>query len=268
MLFNQTSLLFASLTLIVPALQECELDVDTDVEVEVETDDGDVDVEVNIEVDVDVDINEEDGDGGHDGGDHGDGGEDPKCDPHDGVKKIPIKDIPKLKKIVVWEFSTGVMVAHEFDIVADADLLKNRLMGTLTPGPMGNNDFFTTAGEACDVFYSDKWGDPYPWGSWLTIECTYDPDSMSDGGMNIGRVDLVYTSKPREFADRIGSALGGPDPFPKHVENAVDPDGPGTPTTYTFMGETGEEGYPERLRLTVGFESSLEPKCEEEPYKY
>ena len=159
---------------------------------------------------------------------------------------IPIRSIANIDTITFWE-RTGLGPAPYIFDTEDLEL-RTRLVDPLTAT---NSDFFTTAMEFYDVYYSNSDGTFNVDGEYISIEAVF--NNPNDSGLNLARVDLNFTGiLIPEFANQIGSFSSfGNFSFPGTVGNAID----GDTDTHTLMGETS--GSTDRLRVTVGFESSV-----------
>jgi len=162
-----------------------------------------------------------------------------------GARAVPVASLPDLVSITFYE-QTTLVFPHGFSI-ASSEILTRR-SGFLSSG---NRDFSNHTSEFYDVFYSDSDGTVNVNGAFITIEARFDP--IAGGGMNINGVELNFLGGGSEFANSIASfeAFGGGS-FPASVVNAVD----GNLGTTTTMGSTF--GTTDRLRITVGFESTAE----------
>ena len=160
------------------------------------------------------------------------------------VLATPIQSLPDLQSISVFEQS-GAVFQHVFG-VTDPSILERR--GSVLSST--NNDFTGTRGEYYDVFYSDADGTLNTLGRFLTIEARF--DNPNDSALNINGVRLDFAGGGSEFADSVASFVAlGTLAFPATVVNAVD----GALNTTTLLGYT-TAGVPDRLRLTVGLDST------------
>jgi len=170
------------------------------------------------------------------------------CGPEFGAHTLPVRELPYLTGVTLYE-STAAVVALSFDPFGPE--LNSRL-----PDPLGpdNHDFaVAAAGEYYDLYYSDRDGNFDESGSYITISAVYPDGPPLRGGLNVAEIELRFLDLVYERADTLGSFAGRGDNFLLFsVDNAVDDD----LTTTTTMGNTaGNPG--ERLRITVGFASSL-----------
>lgn len=168
------------------------------------------------------------------------------CGPEFGPRTMPVRELQYLTGVTLYE-STADVVALTFDPFGPE--LNNRRFDPLGPD---NNDF-AVGGEYYDLYYSDRHGEFDESGSYITISAVYPAGMPERGGLNVAEIELRFLDLVYERADTLGSFAGLGDNFLLFsVDNIVDDD----LTTTTTMGNTG--GHPgERLRLTVGFESSL-----------
>lgn len=166
---------------------------------------------------------------------------------------IPIRDLPGLQSISIFERSgRGLPTEHLF--VPDGAPILTRRSGTLASG---NRDFVGVSREFYDAFYSDADGVSNAAGAFLTIEGAF--DARGGGGFNIAEIRLNFGGVS-EFANEVASfAAFGKDSFPITAGNAIDQ----VFTTHTTFGSTFEST--ERLRLTVGFGSSVPAQPVAEP---
>ena len=160
---------------------------------------------------------------------------------------VPIQSLPDLASITVFERSSaGGPTPHTF-LPTDTAILEQRA------GPLsaGNNDFLGVPTEFFDIFYSDADGTLNTLGEFLTVEARF--DNPSDSALNLAEVVLNFVGGATENASIVGSFVAlGPFASPGTVGLAVD----GDPDTHTFLGST-TAGVPDRLRITVGFASSV-----------
>lgn len=165
------------------------------------------------------------------------------------AQAVPIVDLPDLDSITVFERSTaGGPDAYVF--LPDAPEILQRRSDPLSAL---NNDFVGTPGEFYDVFYSDADGTLNTLGEFLTIETLF--DNPADGALNIAEVFLNFAGGITESANVVASfAAFGPFAFPDTAGRAID----GNLDTHTVFGST-TPGNVARLRLTVGFASSVPP---------
>lgn len=162
---------------------------------------------------------------------------------------IPVHDIPGLESITFYE-TTGQVTEYKF-LVAGPEL------GTLLPDPLSlqNRDIQGTSVEFYDVYYSDEDGTFNPDGSYLTIGGSFGAKLPAGGGLNLAEISLNYADDSVEYGSFLASFLGLGDNYaPGSEPNAID----GDLATHTTMGNNVDEPN-KRLRLTLGFKSSLMP---------
>ncbi|MBZ5714267.1 hypothetical protein [Nannocystis pusilla] len=171
------------------------------------------------------------------------------CGPEFGRHTRAVRELPYLTSVTFYE-SSGAVVPLKFDPFGPE--LNARLPDPLGPG---NCDVaFEPIGEYYDFYYSDRAGNFDAGGSYITISAVYPVAAPERGGLNVAEVELRYLDLVYERADTLGSFAGLGDNFLLFsVDNAVDDD---LATTTTMGNTTGDPG--ERLRITVGFESSLD----------
>jgi len=110
--------------------------------------------------------------------------------------------------------------------------------------------------EFYDVYYSDIDGVFDLNGSYLTIAGSFGQTLPAGGGLNLAEISLQYANDEVEYGSFVASfnALGdnaAPDSAPKSIDGDLQ--------THTTMGNNAlEPGM--RLRVTLGFESSLMPQ--------
>lgn len=194
-----------------------------------------------------------DGDGNPGDGD-GDGDGGPKFDlgmpdtPQQML--VPVKDLPNLESITFYE-RTGGVAPDPFTFVVDGPELTVRLADPLA---IGNFDIDGATGEFYDVYYSDEDGEFQLDGSYLTISGTFAQTLPAGGGLNLAEIGLNFSDNSVEYGNYVASfAALGDNAHPENVENAID----GDLQTHTTMGNT--VGQMERLRVTLGFESTSGP---------
>ena len=163
---------------------------------------------------------------------------------------IPVKDLPNLVSITFYE-RTGGNAPAEFTFLVEGPELSVRLDDPLANG---NFDIDGATGEFYDVYYSDEDGGFELEGSYLTISGTFGQTLPAGGGLNLAEISLNFSDDTLEFGNYVASFVAlGDNAVPENVENAID----GDLQTHTTMGNT--VGQMERLRVTLGFESSSGP---------
>ena len=174
------------------------------------------------------------------------------------VYAIPVRDIANLESITFWERTGGSSpTAYTYGVTSSQ--LTTQLTGTLGTS---NNDIVGVPGhEFYDVFFSDADGTFNTEGEYLTIEGVYDRELPEyGGGLNLAEIALNFTSEPVEYGNWVASFIAlGNNALPETVGFAID----GDLQTHTTMGNT--IGQSERLRITLGFESSSGPAPVPEP---
>jgi hypothetical protein len=164
-------------------------------------------------------------------------------------KPIPVKEIPGLISITFYE-TTGQVMEYTF-LVAGPEL-NNALPDPLS---MDNRDIQGTSVEFYDVYYSDVDGVFDPNGSYLTIAGSFGAKLPAGGGLNLAEISLNYDNDVVEYGSFLASFVGLGDNYaPGSEANAID----GDLATHTTMGNTVDTPD-QRLRVTLGFKSSLMP---------
>src|SRR5690606_24072993 len=154
-----------------------------------------------------------------------------------------------LVSITFYESTSGVM---QFTFAVDGPELN-----TLLPDPLNqqNRDIQGTSVEFYDVYYSDVDGVFDPKGSYLTIAGSFGAKLPAGGGLNLAEISLHFDNNELEFGSYLASFVGlGDNYIPGSEVNAIDND----LSTHTTMGNTVDTPD-QRLRLTLGFKSSLMP---------
>lgn len=164
-----------------------------------------------------------------------------------GPGMTPVRMIPGLASITFYERTGGTEpTAYEFAV--DGPELTTHL-----PDPMGagNFDISGASTEYYDVYYSDQQGVFDLDGSYLTISGVFLIGLPAGGGLNLAEIALNYVDTMPEYGNYVASyAALGDNKNEATVGNCID----GDLQTHTTMGNT--IGSNERLRLTLGFESS------------
>lgn len=165
------------------------------------------------------------------------------------VDPIPVSEIPGLLSITFYENTSGIM---EYTFAIDGPELNQALADPLT---MQNRDIQGTSVEFYDVYYSDVDGVFDAKGSYLTIAGSFGAKLPAGGGLNLSEISLNYDGNVTEFGSFLASFVGLGDNYAAGSEvNAIDND----LNTHTTMGNTVDTPD-QRLRLTLGFKSSLMP---------
>ena len=163
---------------------------------------------------------------------------------------MPVKDLPDLQSITFYE-RTGGNAPDPFTFVVDGPELTVRLAD-----PLANNNFDIdgATGEFYDVYYSDEDGEFQLDGSYLTISGTFGQTLPAGGGLNLAEIGLNFADASTEYGNYVASFVAlGDNAAPQNVDRAID----GDLQTHTTMGNT--VGQMERLRVTLGFESTSGP---------
>lgn len=162
---------------------------------------------------------------------------------------IPVKEIPGLVSITFYESTSGIM---EYTFTVDGPELNNLLADPLSNN---NRDIEGTSVEFYDVYYSDVDGVFDPNGSYLTIAGSFGAKLPAGGGLNLAEISLNYDNNVVEYGSFLASFVGlGDNYIPGSEVNAID----GDLMTHTTMGNTVDTPD-QRLRVTLGFKSSLMP---------
>jgi hypothetical protein len=163
---------------------------------------------------------------------------------------IPVREIPNLASITFYE-RTGGTAPTPYDFTINGPELTVRLQDPMGPG---NLDIPGAGTEYYDVYYSDADGVFDIDGSYLTISGVFDYALPAGGGLNLAEIGLNFAGAPPEFGNYVASYVAlGDNKVESAVGNCIDSD----LQTHTTMGNT--VGAAERLRLTLGFESSSGP---------
>jgi hypothetical protein len=176
---------------------------------------------------------------------------DTDTDTDPGMEGIPVHDIPGLLSITFWERSGGdAPTPYTFEIWGSE--LTNILPDPLTDQ---SHDIKGVSTEFYDVYYSDIDGNFDVDGRYLTIAGAFGHALPAGGGLNLAEIALNYEDNSVEYGSYVASfaALGdnaAPDSAPKSIDGDLQ--------THTTMGNNKNEPD-KRLRVTLGFESSLMP---------
>ena len=167
-----------------------------------------------------------------------------------GFMPVPVKDLPGLVSITFHERTGGdAPTPYEFTIAGPE-------LTTKLPDPMSDTsrDIPGAPSEYYDVFYSDEDGNFQLDGSYLTISGVYVNPLPAGGGLNLAEIGLNSSDTNTEYGNYVASFVAlGDNAVPADVGNCIDSD----LQTHTTMGNT--IGSNERLRLTLGFESTSGP---------
>ena len=165
---------------------------------------------------------------------------------------IPVHEIPGLKSITFWERSGGnAPTPYTFEVLGPE-------LTAALPDPLTDqsHDIKGVTTEFYDVYYSDIDGVFDLNGSYLTIAGAFGHTLPAGGGLNLAEIALNYENNDVEYGSYVASfvALGdnaAPDSAPKSIDGDLQ--------THTTMGNNVDEPG-KRLRVTLGFESSLMPQ--------
>jgi hypothetical protein len=166
----------------------------------------------------------------------------------------PLRTLPDLQSVKIYEITFGTVATT---YTPDAVQITTRLPDPLTGA---NRDFSVFTNEYYDFFYSDADGTPNPDGAFITIEGVWYSETITNGGMNINEVELVFAGPVSVFGDFVASFVYGSfcdvDLGPVHCNPgsealAVDHD----LSTFPRFGLTSGANPSERFRLTVGFDA-------------
>lgn len=165
---------------------------------------------------------------------------------------IPVHEIPGLESITFWERSGGdAPTAYTFDVLGTE-------LTVALPDPLNDEsyDIKGVSTEFYDVYYSDIDGVFDLNGSYLTIAGAFGLTLPAGGGLNLAEISLNYSNDKVEFGSYVASfvALGdnaAPDTAPLSIDGDLQ--------THTTMGNNALEPD-KRLRVTLGFKSSLMPQ--------
>jgi len=166
-----------------------------------------------------------------------------------GFMPTPVRDLP-LESITFWERSGGT-APTDYTFTIDGPELTAKL-----PDPMddSSHDIKGVSTEYYDVYYSDEDGVFDIDGSYLTISGSFEHALPAGGGLNLAEIGLNYTDDTTEYGNYVASYVAlGDNKDETTVGNCID----GDLQTHTTMGNT--VGQTERLRVTLGFESTSGP---------
>jgi hypothetical protein len=167
-----------------------------------------------------------------------------------GPTTYPVRMIPGLVSITFYERSGGD-APTPYTFAVDGPELSAQL-----PDPLSDasHDIIGVTSEFYDVYYSDIDGVFDLDGRYLTISGQFAYGLPAGGGLNLAEIGLDYEGMPTEFGNYVASFVAlGDNAAPRTVGNTID----GDLQTHTTMGNT--IGATERLRVTLGFESSSGP---------
>ncbi len=167
-----------------------------------------------------------------------------------GPVTYPVRMIPGLVAITFHERSGGD-APTPYTFTVNGPELTTRLADPLSDA---NRDIKGVSTEFYDVYYSDQDGVFELDGRYLTISGVYQNALPAGGGLNLAEIGLEYEGLPTEFGNYVASFVAlGDNGAPETVDYTID----GDLQTNTTMGNT--IGATERLRVTLGFESSSGP---------
>lgn len=167
-----------------------------------------------------------------------------------GTTTYPVRMIPGLVSITFYERSGGVEPTP-YTFLVDGPELTTRLDDPLSDA---NLDIKGVDSEFYDVYYSDENGVFELDGRYLTISGMFEYALPAGGGLNLAEIGLEYEGMPTEFGNYVASFVAlGDNAAPETVDFTID----GDLQTNTTMGNT--IGATDRLRVTLGFESSSGP---------
>ena len=155
-----------------------------------------------------------------------------------------------LASITFWERSGGT-APTDYTFTVDGPELTAQL-----PDPLddSNHDIKGVQTEFYDVYYSDENGGFDIDGSYLTISGVFQYGLPAGGGLNLAEIVLNYTDSSTEYGNYVASyVVLGDNSDDTVVDRCID----GDLQTHTRMGNT--IGEMERLRITLGFESTSGP---------
>jgi hypothetical protein len=162
----------------------------------------------------------------------------------------PVRMIPGLVSITFYERSGGD-APTPYTFMVDGPELTAQLPDPLTEA---SHDIKGVDTEFYDVYYSDENGVFELDGRYLTISGVFLYALPAGGGLNLAEIGLEYEGMPTEFGNYVASFVAlGDNAAPETVDYTID----GDLQTNTTMGNTIDQT--ERLRVTLGFESSSGP---------
>ncbi|HWB80961.1 MAG TPA: hypothetical protein VG755_38625 [Nannocystaceae bacterium] len=168
----------------------------------------------------------------------------------EGDGTYPVRMIPGLTAITFYERSGGD-APTPYTFTVDGPELTTMLADPLSDA---SRDIKGVDTEFYDVYYSDQDGVFELDGRYLTISGAFQYALPAGGGLNLAEIGLEYEGLPTEFGNYVASYVAlGDNAAPETVDFTID----GDLQTNTTMGNT--IGATERLRVTLGFESSSGP---------
>lgn len=167
-----------------------------------------------------------------------------------GFVPTPVKELPGLASITFWE-RTGGTEPTDYTFTVDGAELTAKLADPLSAD---SHDIPGATSEYYDVYYSDGDGNFELDGSYLTISGVFGQALPAGGGLNLAEIGLNFADDT-EYGNYVASfSVLGDNGVEGLVPNCID----GDLQTHTAMGNT--VGTAERLRLTLGFESTSGPQ--------
>ena len=167
-----------------------------------------------------------------------------------GFTPTPVRALPNLAGIVFYE-RTGGTEPTPYAFTVNGPELTVRLADPLTEQ---NHDIPGATSEYYDVYYSNLDGSFELDGSYLTISGVFLQTLPAGGGLNLAEIGLQFDGAPTEFGNWVASYVAlGDNKDESSADKCID----GDLQTHTTMGNT--VGSSERLRLTLGFESTSGP---------
>jgi hypothetical protein len=167
-----------------------------------------------------------------------------------GFVPTPVRALPNLASITFYE-RTGGVAPNPYTFTVDGPELTVRLPDPLSEA---SHDIPGATSEYYDVYYSNLDGSFALDGSYLTISGVFLQALPAGGGLNLAEIALNFDGLPPEYGNWVASYVAlGDNKDESSVNNCID----GDLQTHTTMGNT--VGSSERLRLTLGFESTSGP---------
>lgn len=184
------------------------------------------------------------------GGSSGSGATGGSVNVDSGVQKKAVKDLPGLEGITFHE-RTGGTEPTQYTFAVLGPELTAKLPDPLTGA---SHDIPGATSEFYDVFYSNEDGSFNLEGSYLTISGTFGQALPAGGGLNLAEIGLNFGDTNTEYGNYVASyVVLGDNSVEADVANCID----SNLQTHTTMGNT--VGQTDRLRLTLGFESTSGP---------
>jgi hypothetical protein len=167
-----------------------------------------------------------------------------------GFTATPVRELPGLNSITFHE-RTGGTAPTPYEFTVNGPELTVRLDDPLTEQ---SHDIPGASTEYYDVYYSDEDGIFELDGSYLTISGAFEHALPAGGGLNLAEIGLNFADATTEYGNYVASyVVLGDNSAEANVAHCIDSD----LQTHTTMGNT--VGASERLRLTLGFESTSGP---------